>query len=140
MKKLFLLFFTVMIVHFSVNAQTITGGTITSGADFFNKSNAKLSSATGELITGLKRNGNAVVTQGFEQAHYTYWIGKISTAWTDTLNWNGPFPGLHTDIIILSPATRNLIVNTTATCRRIYLRPGAVVTISNGNSLLIRRE
>ena len=139
MKKLFILLMSILI-SLSGITQSITAGTIVSGGDYFIKPGSKLSGSTGELGTGLKKNGNAVLTQGFDQASYTYWKGKNSSDWQDTLNWNGPFPGLHTDIIILSPVQNNLIVNSNANCRRLYLRPGAAVTVNSGISLLIHKQ
>ena len=139
MKRLLILLATAG-CYFSTAAQSISGASISSGGDYFNTPNARLSSSTGELITGLKKNGNAMITQGFEQATYSYWNGKVSPFWQNPLNWNGPLPGMNTDIIVISPVLNNIIVNSNAGCRRLFLRPGSAVTVNSGFSLMIQKQ
>lgn len=129
----------VLVVYFA-NAQKITGGSLSAGSNYFSSTAAKISFTTGDLSTGKIRNGNNVITQGAEQTYYTYWVAKVSANWKDSLNWNGPFPNKYSDVVILAAMPANPIINSSATCRRLYLKPGAVLTVGSGFSLLVNKQ
>lgn len=138
MKKVIFLFLLVYLTSV-VNAQSITMGTISSGGDSFANAQSMLSFTTGEVNSGTFKNGNNVITQGFQQTYYTYWVGKINTAWEDTLNWNGPFPGVHTDVVILSVVPNNPFISSNANCRRLFARPGSFITVNGGFRLTLSK-
>jgi len=120
-----------------VKSQSIGMETISCGGNYFNGSQAKLSFTGGEISAGTVKNV-AMITQGFEQGYYSWWVGKISTSWKNFLNWNGgPLPKSHTDVIILPGQPFNPLVDSIAQCRTMQIKPGASVTIQTGFSLHI---
>lgn len=134
--------FILAIIYSTVNAngQSISMGTISSGGDSYANSSSMLSFTTGEVTSGTYRNGNNVITQGCQQTYYTYWVGKINTAWENPLNWNGPYPGNHTDIVILSVVPYSPVVNSNVSCRRLFAMPGSTVTINSGFTLALKKD
>lgn len=139
MKKEIIIFCLLLNAFYS-QAQKITGGSLSAGSNYFSSTAAKISFTTGDLSTGKIRNGNNVITQGAEQTYYTYWVAKVSANWKDSLNWNGPFPNKYSDVVILAAMPANPIINSSATCRRLYLKPGAVLTVGSGFSLLVNKQ
>ena len=59
------------------------------------------------------------------------WTGNINYDWNNTGNWGcgGLLPDANTDVVI---NYGQVIVNTNATCRTIYVRPGASVVVNTG--------
>lgn len=139
MKQIFIVALLVSLTCF-VNAQSISMGTISSGGDSYTNSTSMLSFTTGEVTSGTYRNGNNVITQGFQQTYYTYWVGKINTAWEDTLNWNGPFPGMNTDVVILSAVPNSPVINSMAKCRRLFAKSGSAITVNGGFTLTLYKQ
>ena len=102
MKKTILVFAIVLSVSKS-EAQSISMESISSGGDTYTNPTSRLSFTSGQVMSGTYTNINNTLIEGFQQQYYTYWVGAISSVWTNQLNWNGgPVPGANTDIIILS--------------------------------------
>ncbi len=120
------------------NGQSILLGTVSSGGGNVSGASSQISFTAGETISGTVRNSNVILTQGFQQSLFTYWTGKINTAWEESRNWNGPYPGPKTDIFVLA-VPNALNVNSNVYCRRFYARPGSVIVIHTGFQLNILR-
>ena len=134
------LFFVILFSTAKTNAQSISMGTISSGGDSYTNSTSMLSFTTGEVTSGTYRNGNNVITQGYQQTYYTYWVGKINTAWGNPLNWNGPFPGVNTDVVILSAVPNSPVINSIAKCRRLFAKPGSAIMVNGGFTLTLHKQ
>ncbi len=66
------------------------------------------------------------------------WLGAVSTAWENPLNWScSTIPDANTDVIVNSNVTYLPTVNFNASCRSLKLAPNATCTISLGILLII---
>jgi hypothetical protein len=66
------------------------------------------------------------------------WTGATSTDWNVATNWcNGVVPTSTTDVSILSTATRQPTISSTAVCHNIYIGSSSTLTISGANSLTV---
>ena len=64
------------------------------------------------------------------------WTGAVSTAWEDAGNWScGTVPTAVSEVHVNSGLTNYPIVNSSATCKKLYTSPGASVTITTGFTL-----
>ena len=138
--KRVILFFIILFSTARANTQSISMGTISSGGESYTNSTSMLSFTTGEVTSGTYRNGNNVITQGYQQTYYTYWVGKINNAWENPLNWNGPFPGVNSDLVILSAVPNSLVINSFAQCRRVFTKPGSTITVNGGFTLTLHKQ
>ncbi len=134
-----IMFILAIVYSFVTNAQSISMGTISSGGDSYTNSTSMLSFTTGEVTSGNYRNGNNVITQGFQQTYYTYWVGKISATWENPLNWNGPFPGVNSDLVILSAVPNSPVINSIARCRRLFAKPGSAIIVNGGFTITLHK-
>ena len=117
-------------------SQSISQEVIGPAGDSFANSSAMLSYTVGEPMTETFTTTNYTLTQGFEQPSLTFWIGAISTAWENPLNWNPTIlPDRNADVIILSPVPRYPIITSNPSCATIKIQPGAMVIV-NGDYLL----
>jgi len=139
MKTLLLLFVLLTFVEFS-NGQSITMETLSSAGASFSNTQCKLSSTTGEVISGSYQSANKMITQGYEQSYHSWWIGKVDTKWQNLTNWNGgPIPNKLIDVIILPGQPFNPVIDTIASSRMLLLKPGSNLTIQAGFTLTLSR-
>lgn len=122
----------------NIYSQSISMETISAGGQFFSTSSSMLSFTTGELMSATHTNGGNRLMEGFQQQYYSYWTGKVNTAWNDLLNWKGgPVPGKSTDVIIPPGCTFYPLVSINAFCRSIRLMTGASLAVAAGFNLTI---
>ncbi len=63
------------------------------------------------------------------------WTGAINNTWENGSNWScGVIPDANTDVVINSGLP---VLNSNASCRSIYINPGAVFTVSVGKNLTV---
>lgn len=63
------------------------------------------------------------------------WTGAIDNTWENASNWScGILPDANTDVVINGGSP---VLNSNASCRSIYVNPGAVFTINSGKNLLV---
>ena len=63
------------------------------------------------------------------------WTGASNFFWNNPFNWScNIVPDGNTDVVVSSGA---VVLNTTGTCRSITVAPGASLTITGGNSLIV---
>ena len=125
--------------NFLCLAQSISQDAISSTGGSLTAANGMLSFTSGEAMAGSYSANNSSLSQGFLPIPYTYWVGTISTAWENPLNWNGPFPSIHSDVIILPYKPRYPLVLSIASCRRLFLKLGSQVTVGSGFSLKVTK-
>lgn len=137
MNKVFFFFWVIFLCK-QGHAQSISSEAISSGGEMFTGTSSSLSFTTGELMSATHTNGGNRLMEGFQQQYYSYWTGKVSTAWNDLLNWKGgPVPGKSTDVIIPPGCTFYPLVSINAFCRSIKLQTGASLTVATGFNLTI---
>lgn len=69
-----------------------------------------------------------------------YWLGNVSIAWEDPLNWScGIVPDGNTDVVVTSGRPNYPEVNSNAICRSLSDGPGASVKVKTGFKLTITR-
>jgi RHS repeat-associated protein len=84
----------------------------------------------------------AVVDGGFSQTDtlrfVSYWLGSVSEAWEDPLNWScSAVPNEYTDVIIEGEKARYPVVNSNPSVRTLRTDRGSSLTIRNGYNLTI---
>ena len=122
-----------------VQSQSISFEAIASDGGNFSNGSSALSFTTGETMAGPLSNGNPMISQGFQQTYYTFWVGNANTNWANPLNWNGgPVPDLNTDLVILPARPQYPVINVNVSCRSIEIQTGATVTVQNGAVLTVR--
>jgi len=64
------------------------------------------------------------------------WTGNLDNNWNNTGNWGcgGLLPDANTNVVV---NYGQVIVNTNATCRTIYVKPGASVVVNTGFTLSV---
>ncbi|MDP3930423.1 MAG: T9SS type A sorting domain-containing protein [Bacteroidota bacterium] len=66
-----------------------------------------------------------------------FWTGAISTNWNNTGNWScGVLPTANTDAIINNVSNLPIISDSTMTCFKLSIAPGASLTLNNAASKL----
>ncbi len=137
MKKI-ILFFAIIFSISKIEAQSISMGSISSGGDSYTSPTSRLSFTTGQVMSGTYKNSSNTLIEGFQQQHYSYWVGDTSSSWIHQRNWSGgPVPGIHSDIIILPGKPFYPVINLNVTCRSLTARPGTSVTVNPGLNLII---
>ncbi|MEP6675108.1 MAG: C25 family cysteine peptidase [Ferruginibacter sp.] len=68
------------------------------------------------------------------------WTGSVSTAWENPANWScGSLPDQYTDVSIGAGTLNYPRVNTSVSCRSLKIAATAVVTVSTGANLTIKK-
>jgi Metallo-peptidase family M12/Reprolysin family propeptide len=68
------------------------------------------------------------------------WLGTVSTAWENPLNWScGTLPDANTDVIIYAGTPFAPRINAGTTIRTLKLHPGANVVVASGTNLMINK-
>ena len=67
------------------------------------------------------------------------WIGRVSTNWHDANNWScGVIPDATKSVMIPSGTPFNCeIISADVTINRIWIQPGATITVDNPRKLLM---
>src|SRR5205809_516590 len=139
MMKTIFLFIAFSVSVTRLGAQSITQDVIATTGDSYTNTSAILSFTVGEPMTETLIGTNKMITQGFQQAPLTFWVGAISTAWENSLNWNPTIlPDSNADVIILSSMARYPIINSNPFCATITMQPGTTATVNTGSNLTIK--
>jgi hypothetical protein len=64
-----------------------------------------------------------------------YWVGQISSSWTDATNWCGALPGSATDVFINAGTQYSPIISSPVTINKMTIDAGASVTVGAGGAL-----